>query len=258
MFIAGVVVGIGLFWIPYDRDFSPVQFEKTPAPSSPTSSLFAKFMPTTSPIIEKEGFFLAYNGQTRNPHWVYHRLTRDILDKKTSREDCDFKEEALLPSHIRATKNDYTNSGYDRGHLCAAADCLTQKGVDDSFFLTNISPQVPSFNRGYWKKLEQHARDLTKQYRVVHVFTGPLYLGKKQRDGKRYVQYQLIGKNNVAVPTHFFMILFVELPSDKMLGKAYILPNKAIDSKTDLKSFSATIEEVEKVSGVLFTHILPQ
>ena len=100
-------------------------------------------------------------------------------------------------------------------------------------------------------------RTLTKQYRAVHVFSGPLYLSRKARDGKRYVKYEVIGKHDVAVPTHFFMLIFVELPTDKMLAKAYILPNKAIDATTSLKKFSATIEEVESASGVIFTKILP-
>lgn len=256
VFIAGVLVGLGLFWLPIDKEFTSVHFTQNDLPIQATSSIFSKYFPTTTPIFEKEGFFLAYNGQTRNAHWVYHKLTSDILEKKTSREDCDFKEELLLPDHIRATKNDYVSSGYDRGHLCAAADCLTQKAVEDSFSLTNVAPQAPAFNRGYWKKIEHHARELTKQYRAVHVFTGPLYLSKKDRDGKRYVKYEVIGKHEVAVPTHFFMLIFVELPSNKILGKGYILPNQIIDSETDLKKFSASIEEIEKASGVVFTKIL--
>lgn len=257
IFILGVLVGISLVWLPFQGDFSLVQFTKNDLPSQASSSVFAKYFPTTTPILEKEGFFLAYNGQTRVPHWVYHKLTPEILAKKLSREDYEFKDDLLIPEHIRACRSDYVGSGYDRGHLCAAADCISPKALEDSFFLTNIAPQVPTFNRGYWKKLEGHVRDLTRQYRAVHVFTGPLYLSKREKDGKRYVKYEVIGKHNIAVPTHFFMLIFVELPTDKMLGKGYILPNKAIDSDVDLKKFSTSIEEIEQASGVLFTKILP-
>lgn len=257
VFCLGVLVGLGLFWLPIGDDFASVVFGENDLPSKATSSLFQKYLPTTTPILEKEGFFLAYDGRTRNPHWVYHKLTPETIAEKTSRDEADFQEEILLPKHIRATKGDYLGSGYDRGHLCSAADCGSQKSLEDSFILSNIAPQTPSFNRGYWKKLENHARELTKQYRAVHVFSGPLYLGSKGRDGKRYVKYELIGKNNIAVPTHFFMLIFVELPTDKMLGKAYILPNKTIDSKTAMKKFAVSIEEVERASGVVFTKILP-
>lgn len=254
IFLLGILVGVGFFYLPFDSEFSPIQFSQN---HFQTDSVFSKHFPTTAPLIQKEGFTLAYNGQTRNPHWVYHKLTPALLEKETSREECDFKEDPLIPQHIRATKNDYTGSGFDRGHLCPAADCETQKAMEDSFFFSNIAPQAPTFNRGYWKKLENHVRELTKTYRVVHAFSGPLYLSNKARDGKRYVKYQVIGKNNVAVPTHFFMLIFVEQNSDKMLAKAYILPNKTIDPKTPLKKFAASVDEIEKASGTLFTHILP-
>jgi endonuclease G len=257
IFCIGVLVGLGVLWVIEDSDFSPVALSKNTLSSVPSSPLFSKYLPTTTPVLEKEGFFLAYNGQTRNAHWVYHKLTPESLEQKTTRKECDFTEEVQIPAHIRATKNDYKNSGYDRGHLCAAADSGSQKAMEDSFSLSNISPQTPAFNRGYWKKLETHVRDLTKQYRAVHIFSGPLYLGSKERDGRRYVKYEVIGKNSVAVPTHFFMLVFVELPTDKMMGKGYILPNKAIDRKTSLKKFAATIEEIESASGTLFTQILP-
>jgi len=253
IFFLGVLVGLGLFWLPSELDFSPTQFEKNPLPNQ---SVFEKYLPTTSPYIPHRGYIVSYNGRTRNPHWVYHKLTEEVLAKKTNREDCEFKEDPVLPAHLRASKYDYNGSGFDRGHMCAAADCLTQESVDDSFFMTNVVPQMPSLNRGFWKKLEGHVRALTKQYSVVHVFSGPLYLSSKGRDGKRYVRYQVIGKNEVAVPTHFFLLLFVQLPTNKLLNKAFIVPNKAIDPKTYFRKYSATIEDVERASGVMFQNIL--
>ncbi len=64
--------------------------------------------------------------------------------------------------------------------------------MDDTFFITNICPQNPQFNRGYCAKLEKHVRDLTKDNTNVYVFTGPLYLPSAEADGKRYVKYQVI------------------------------------------------------------------
>ena len=251
--LLGVLVGLGLYWVPADLDFSPTQLAENPLTNQ---SVFEKYLPITSPYIQHKGYVVSYNGRTRNPHWVYHKLTEEVLTKKTSREDCDFKEDPLLPPHLRASKHDYSGSGFDRGHMCAAGDCLTQESVEDSFFMSNITPQVPSLNRGFWKKLEEHVRNLTKQYSTVHVFSGPLYLSSKGRDGKRFVRYEVIGKNEVAVPTHFFLLLFVQLPSNKLLNKAFIIPNKAIDSKVSFRKYSASIEEVERASGVMFTNIL--
>lgn len=256
IFFLGVATGLGLFWVPMDHEFSPVHFTQNEWPKQNTLSIFSQYLPTTTPLIQREGYVLAYDGRTRNPHWVYHKLTPEVLNKQVSREDCDFKEDPLIPKHIRATKNDYSGAGFDRGHLFPAGDSLNSTVMEESFFLSNITPQTPAFNRGYWKKLENHIRDLTKEYQMVHVFAGPLYLSHKNRDQKRYVQYQVIGSQNVAVPTHFFALIFVELPTKKIMGKGYILPNKSIDPKTSLKKFSASIEEVESASGVVFTQIL--
>ena len=113
--------------------------------------------------------------------------------------------------------------------------------MDDTFYLTNMSPQVGAgFNRNYWSRLEQFVRQLTTVYADVYVLTGPLWLPKRERDGKHYVQcvfrpparhhiprvlahvppcpcppssYEVIGDPpNVAVPTHFFKVILVENP----------------------------------------------
>lgn len=253
IFFLGVFFGSSIFWLPKDFSFSAVQLEKTLRSSPP---VFEAYLPKTSPYIEHNGFAVSYDGKTRNPHWVYHKLTKEILTRKTNRQICEFKEDPSLPNHLRAAKSDYTGSGFDRGHLCAAADCFTQKSVEDSFFMTNIVPQVPSLNRGLWKKLEEHVRNLTKQYSAIHIFSGPLYMSNKGSDGKRYVSYQVIGQNEVAVPSHFFLLLYAELPTGKLLNKAFIIPNQSVDSKASFRKYSATVKEVERASGVNFTNIL--
>jgi len=253
IFLSGVFVGISLLTLANHSDFSKVSFSF----SSPTSNVspFGNHLPLTTPTIEREGHLLAYDGRTRNAHWVYHRLTQETVEEKISRKSSDFHEDPLIPSLIRATKSDYQNSGYDRGHLCPASDSATIAEMNNSFFLTNISPQVPAFNRGYWKKVENHIRDLTKQYAVVHVFAGPLYLKQKGAGDKYFVKYEVIGPNDVAVPTHFFSLIFVEDKMKKLFAKAYILPNKSIAPKTSLSKFSASLEDVESASGVIFTQL---
>lgn len=255
-FLLGIFVGIGLFWVQQDHDVFPVQLSQATWSAEQVESAFARQLPVSAPLLKREGHITSYDGRTRNAHWVYHKLNSDIVEKKISRKEYSFKEDPLLPRHVRATKKDYQKSGFDRGHLCAASDSYSPSTMEDTFFLSNIAPQSPAFNRGYWKKVENHARSLTKKYRNVHVFTGPLYLSNKKRDGKRYVTYEVIGDSQVAVPTHFFALLFVEATNGKMLSKAYILPNQSIESHIPLKKFTASLEEIETASGVLFTEIL--
>ncbi len=123
--------------------------------------------------------------------------------------------------------------------------------MDDTFYMTNMCPQCPQFNRGYWAKLEKHVRDLTKDYANVYVVTGPLYLPSVEADGKRYIKYQVIGPNDVAVPTHFFKVITLEDWQGIQERRAYILPNQEIASKASLDQFKTTIQKVEKLAGFL-------
>lgn len=211
--------------------------------------------PKSEWLIEQPAYSLSYDGQHKQARWVYERLTKKTLKGASKRENLSFVEDTLIPPELRSTNKDYKSSGFDRGHLCPAGDAhSSNKALQKTFNLSNISPQVPQFNRGYWLMLENHVRDLTKKYKVVHVYSGPLYLPHEEADGKRYVKYQVIGPNDTAVPTHFFKILFSEKPDGTFDEKAYILPNLAIDKNTPLEKFETTIEKVVKTSGVVFNH----
>ena len=81
--------------------------------------------------------------------------------------------------------SDYTKSGFDRGHLVPAADIphdAPQKAMDETFLMTNISPQIPAFNRGIWASFEKYVRSLCNEFDEVFVMTGPLYLPKRESD----------------------------------------------------------------------------
>ncbi len=157
-----------------------------------------------------------------------------------------------IPSQIQADLSDYKGSGFDRGHLAPAGDNKSScKAMKETFYLSNISPQVPQFNRGYWRGLERHVRDLTKEYGKVKVITGPLYLPNVEENGKRYVKCQVLGDNDDAVPTHFFKVIFVKKQGQEV-NWAYILPNEPIDKTIPLDSFLTTVAKVEKAAGIVF------
>jgi endonuclease G len=210
-----------------------------------------QLFPSSEFIIERQAYSLSYSGQHKQARWVYEYLTPESVQGKEKREKISFKEDPALPEVIRSKDHDYLDSNFDRGHLCPAADARSsEQAMYETFYLSNISPQVPQFNRGYWARLERHVRDLTKTYKALHVYTGPLYLPHEESDGKRYVKYQVIGKNNVAVPTHFFKVIFDSL--DRSPIEAYILPNETISKDHPLTAFSATLEKIEAISGIVF------
>lgn len=108
--------------------------------------------------------------------------------------------------------------------------------------MTNMAPQVgKGFNRDKWNDLEMHVRKLTKEYANVYVCTGPLYLPKREADGKNYVHYQVIGANTVAVPTHFYKVIVAETADGHLDLESYVLPNQVISDETPITVFQVSI-----------------
>ncbi|MBF8263233.1 MAG: non-specific endonuclease [Parachlamydiales bacterium] len=213
-----------------------------------TSMRSSPYFPRSCFIIEREGYVLSYDGRTRNAGWVYERLTRDSFEiKNADRSKLKYKVDELVPECIQSSPKDYQGSGFDFGHLCPFGDCRSHPtAASETFILSNISPQVPEMNRGFWRKLEEHLRDLALEYSVLHVITIPLYLPQEG-----YVRYQTIGPDQVAVPTHFCKVVFIE----KIKGVdviAYILPNAKIPKESTLEQFRTTLKQVERLSGVIF------
>lgn len=135
--------------------------------------------------------------------------------------------------------------------------------MDSTFVLSNMCPQVgDGFNRDYWAHFEEFCRSLAKRYPSVRVVTGPLYLPKQYPDGKWRVSYEVIGNPaNVAVPTHFFKVIYgeesVNAPSGRVALGAFVLPNTEIPSNKPLTDFEVPLEAVERASGYMFADKLP-
>ena len=183
-------------------------------------------------------------------------------------------EDASIHPFFRSSNSDYKGSGFDRGHLAAAGNHKKDLvHCQQTFLLSNMAPQVgKGFNRDSWNRLENHARKLTKENRNVYVCTGPLYLPRlvflfsfcflrfttgflncrKEGDGKLYVKYQVLGKNHVAVPTHFFKVIVMENLKQELAMEAYVMPNEVIDDNTPLHVFLVPPETIERAAGLLF------
>lgn len=209
-------------------------------------------LPIVAQIIKRDGYTVCYDGRSRNPFYVIETITKESLQGHADRAYHSFKEDEAIPAHLRATLLDYKGSGYDRGHLSPAAHHKkSNTHMAESFILSNISPQKPQFNRRYWAVLEKHVRELTHIYNRVQVITGPLYQPQGEV-GERFVLHKVIGPNDVAVPSHFFKLLTLE--SERGIEiKSYILPNESIPPETPLEVFQATVQKVERLSGILFS-----
>ncbi|XP_034025525.1 endonuclease G, mitochondrial [Thalassophryne amazonica] len=210
--------------------------------------------PSLANIKFRESYVISYDPRTRTASWVIERLNPASLTGTSDRKYCDFKEDDSVHVFHRATNADYRGSGFDRGHLAAAANHKwSQEAMEDTFYLSNVAPQNPQLNQNSWNNLEKLCRSLTKRYANVYVCTGPLYLPRQEADGKLYVHYQVLGQNHVAVPTHFFKVLILErVDTAGVELRSYILPNHPVDEKIPLERFLVPIETIERASGLIF------
>jgi endonuclease G len=176
------------------------------------------------------------------------------------RKHCEFFEDGSVHQYFRSANDDYKGSGYDRGHLAAAGNHrFSQSAVQQTFTLSNISPQVgKGFNRDAWNNLERYVRYRAKAAMNTWVCTGPLYLPRPEADGKKYVKYQVIGKNHVSVPTHFFKVIVVESKAGDFELESYLMPNQAIDDTVPLQAFQVPPDSIERASGFLLFSEIPR
>ncbi|KAL3280162.1 hypothetical protein HHI36_017662 [Cryptolaemus montrouzieri] len=236
--------------------FTPQVTEQKVSVVNRVSQIMKYGFPSLDNIRSFEDYVLSYDRRNRVANWVFEHLTAEKVkhNPEVTRATCEFKPDESIHTFFRSQNSDYKKSGFDRGHLAAAGNHKShQKHIEETFFLSNIAPQVAvGFNRDYWNSLEKYVRNLTKVYRNVYCCTGPLYLPQINSDGKKYVKYQVIGENNVAVPTHFYKIVVGESEDGKLDMEAYCLPNTVISADTPLTSFRVPPESIERAAGLLF------
>jgi endonuclease G len=196
-----------------------------------------------SQIIHHKGYTLSYNSTYNIADWVAYELTAEETVPVVKRNN-HFIPDPLLKSGS-ASNNDYKGSGYDRGHLAPSADmCYSSQTMEESFYLSNITPQVPSFNRGIWNKLEDQVRQWAVDDQAVYVVTGTV-LTKG---------LPTIGYDRITVPDYFYKVI-LDCTGPAIKGIGFIIPN--LGSQEPLQHFAVTIDSVEKVTGIDFFYQLP-
>lgn len=199
---------------------------------------------TPEQILKRTGYVTSYNRTTLLPNWVAWHLTAERTEGSAKRSDVDFAEDNEVPEP-RATDWDYYNSGYDRGHMCPAADNKwSNKAMEESFLFTNMCPQNGNLNRGDWNEMEMACRKWAKKYGGIYIVCGPiLYKGK----------HKTIGKNKVVVPEAFFKVVLRTGDEPQAIG--FIYKNTSGNRPKD--SYVNTVDEVERITGIDFFPSLP-
>uniref|UniRef100_T1J8W2 DNA/RNA non-specific endonuclease domain-containing protein n=1 Tax=Strigamia maritima TaxID=126957 RepID=T1J8W2_STRMM len=152
---------------------------------------------------------------------------------------------------FQAYDEDYSRiSGFIKGQLAPWKNHTKIKSAYmDTYFLSNMAPQIELFNTRAWYDLECFSRYLTSRNNCVYVFTGPLFIPQTEYNTK----YQVIGPNHVAVPTHFFKVIICEPSIKGNKGLAcYIMPNMHIADCCPLKAFRVRLQDLQEKAGILF------
>ena len=191
-------------------------------------------------VVRHTYYVLDFNDEHHQANWVYYEMSPERLVKRASRKD-DFRTDPAV-GEACATLADYRKSGYDRGHLCPAADmAFDERAMSETFYLSNMTPQTHACNAGIWSRLEAHVRERARKERL-YVVTGPVF---KDVHGA-------IGENEVTVPGYFYKLFYS--PSRQQMV-AYVIPNKA--SRQTLASFAVPVDKVERITGIDFFPGLP-
>jgi endonuclease G len=201
-------------------------------------------------IIKHKNYILRYEEDYEVPAWVAYKLRGEYTKGVANRSGNLFIPDRKVKGNS-ALSGDYSNSGYDRGHMLPAGDFkCCQELMNETFFMSNIAPQVPDFNRGIWENIEERVRGWAMRDEEIFVVTGPV-LRKGLSTIGRY--------NNVAVPEYFYkIVLFYQPKSEKKPRMiAFLLPNEALFGKR-MNSYVVSVDEVEKATGLDFFAKLPK
>lgn len=192
-------------------------------------------------LLDHKYYVVGYNKKHKQAAYVAYLLTAEMVNENdnVSRKGVGFKKDYLLSDNY-ATKQDYTNSGYVRGHLCPSKDmCWSFASMKETFYMSNVSPQYQGFNDGLWKKLEGSVRKWAVENDSILVLCGPVLSSKKGE----------IGENKVSVCSKFYKIVVdISHPTYKMI--AFIMDNTNI--KGNIFRYCCNEREVERITGLDF------
>lgn len=186
------------------------------------------------------GYAIGYSYALKSAEWVTYRLEKED-GEVVGRQD-DFRPDSDMPQAYQTTPGDYDEPVYDMGHL-ANSESIDGSVLENSetFLMSNMTPQLPGFNRAIWKGLENRERKWADEFGVVFVFMGPLY----------GLNPDVIG-NGVLIPSSFWKIIYSPMKKEAI---AFLIPHKELKT-SELDSYLISIDEIETASGLDFFQAL--
>ena len=195
-----------------------------------------KFLPESKgQLVNHTYYSLSYIEEHEQAEWVHYRLDSTMLKGCEPRKN-SFKQDTKDSITSSSVDYNYKKYKYQRGHLIPAADMkLNPISMSESFYMSNISPQNSSFNKGKWLDLEKLIRAWANQNEVFITAGGVLNCGLDKITG------------GVSVPELYYKIIY-DTNNEKMIG--FLMPNKSIEG--DLKSYVVSVEIIEAITNINF------
>jgi endonuclease G len=212
-------------------------------------------------LIERDQYTLSYDNESAIPNWVsWHLGIKDLGDAK--RSNSFYTDNSLPEGWYRVTPNDYTNGGFDRGHMCPSADRTLSKDANkETFYMTNIVPQTAANNQGPWAAFENYLRSLVKDKgKEIYIVTGSWGFsnGTIKDEGKVKIptstwKVALIldeGPDDINRIDNNTKVIAIEISNDDSLDrdwKKYLTTVNYIEHLTNYDFFSEIDDTIEEV-----------
>jgi endonuclease G len=208
-------------------------------------------------LITKPQYALAYLRDDGIPAWVAWRLVAGDLGP-ADRCNCFQQDTSLPAAWPRVVEADYTNSGYDRGHIVSSEDRTASDADNEATFLmTNVLPQSPQNNRGPWLRLEETGRELAQAGNTLYLVAGPEGELARLAGGK------------VRVPAATWKVALVVPPGEgDVLGRitsatraiAIRIPNDKADTtvqqRDEWEKYRVSVDALEAATGLDFFSVV--
>ncbi len=212
-------------------------------------------------LMEKPQYVLSYNNARGGANWVAWNLNESWFGT-VERKQGQFITDMSLPDGFqRITHNDYTGSGFDRGHMVRSEErTRTREDNDATFLMTNILPQTHDLNAGPWLSLETYCEVLAKKKNTeLYLIAGGIYdKNPPYLNGK--------GKGRVAIPKSTWKIVVVlergqgleSITKDTRII-AVNMPNEQGKEfkKSGWRKYLTTVDELERLTGYDFLSNVP-
>jgi len=190
-------------------------------------------------VIEKDyaHFTVYYNQKNKIPECVYYKINNFKIKYLGLRKFENFRQDKWLKT---ASLVDYYKSGYDKGHLFSAETasfCI--EALYDCNYMSNVAPQEPAFNRGFWKKLENFERERILKDKELYIISGCI-----AGDPVEYM-----AGTDVVVPKYFYKV-FLDYKNPIYKSIAFLVENKKVNEKISVAILS--VNELEEKTGIDF------